>query len=308
MLMSLFTMAVLVYVGWVGVLWVKQDTLIFPRHLAGQGGPEATIPRTVTRLWLAIDDPKAEVASEKPTSPCVEAWLYMPPDVRPGERGLPVVVFAHGNGELVDSMVEYAEEWMSRGYAVLMPEYRGYGRSSGAPSEHAIVADYARFVDWLLVQPWVDEDRLVYHGRSLGTGVVVQVAALRAEREGKGGTGGRPGVMVLESPFLSIARMAGRFGAPGFVVRHPFRTDAALPGLAEKGTRVVILHSPEDEIVPYSHGTRLARLTPGARLVDLSGSHMADLCALPAYWEGIDRTLEDAHASEDRSEARSKSE
>jgi fermentation-respiration switch protein FrsA (DUF1100 family) len=126
------------------------------------------------------------------------------------------------------------------------------------------VADYERWYDWLAARQDVDPERIVFHGRSLGTGVVSGLARTR-----------RSAAVVLESPFTSIAAMSARYGVPSFLVRHPFRSDEALSaltcGLKEPARElpVLILHSPDDEIVPYSHGTKLRDRVCGARLVDL---------------------------------------
>lgn len=291
MLLSLLTIGALVYAGWAAVLWFKQDDLLFPRRLAGPGMPEATFPRDIQRLWIPLDGDDRRVTNDKPGGESIEAWLYLPPglpaDLAHGDKR-PAVVFAHGNGELIDHMDDYARRWLARGFIVLIPEYRGYGRSAGLPGQDGIVADYRLFADWLRHRPDVDPARLVYHGRSLGTGVVSQLAA--ADNTS---TPPRPAAIVLESPFTSVASFAAGFGIPSFLVKNPFRTDAVLPALAQSGVHVLIVHSPDDEIVHYKHGRRLADITPSARLVDLSGSHISNLCGQPAYWQAVDTLLTD---------------
>jgi len=121
----------------------------------------------------------------------------------------------------------------------------------------------------------VDASRLVYYGRSLGTGVAAQVAAKRS-----------PAAIILESPFTSVASFASGFGVPPFIMRHPFRTDRALPPLAASGIRppaVLILHSPTDEIIPFAHALRLQALMPSANLVEIAGGHYASPLAQSAY-------------------------
>jgi len=192
----------------------------------------------------------------------------------------PCAIIFHGNGELIDHIQDYADWYRRRGYAVLIPEYRGYGRSGGAPSQAAIDEDMLSFHARLLAREDVDSARMVFHGRSLGSAVAVQLAGRN-----------RPAALVLESPFLSINAMAARYFVPGFLVRHPFRTDKLLPTL---GVPVLILHSTDDEIVPYSHGARLHEITPGSTLVDLSGSHNSALAAIPQYWASVDVFLRKA--------------
>ncbi len=240
--------------------------MIFPRHIAGQPMPGDTTPRGVESWWITADDGSK-----------VEAWYFPPPPDTDGP--VPCAMIFHGNGELIDYIDSYAQWYQSRGYAVLIPEYRGYGRSGGTPSQKAITQDMLAFHQKLISQPGVDGTRLVYHGRSLGSAVAAQLAEHKA-----------PAALVLESPFLSITAMARRYLVPGFLVKHPFRTDKVLPTL---GKPVLILHSTHDEIVPYSHGAKLHEITPGSKFVDLSGSHNSDLSSLQPYWSNVDAFLKE---------------
>lgn len=257
------------YLCWCLVLTSCQSSMIFPRHAAGPALPDAAIPRGVERWWIDTAE-----------GPRVEAW-YFPP---PGEEPAPAAIIFHGNGELIDHLTEYARWYQQRGFAVLVPEYRGYGRSGGSPSEKAIVADARAFHERLLARPEIDKQRIVLHGRSLGSAVAAQLAAHHP-----------PAAVVLESPFISINAMAARYFVPSFLVRHSFRTDLVLPKL---GRPVLILHSTDDEIVPYSHGKRLHELTPGSKLVDLSGSHNAALSEQRQYWASIETLLRESGVME----------
>jgi fermentation-respiration switch protein FrsA (DUF1100 family) len=240
--------------------------MIFPRELAGSPLPDSGIPRSVERWWITAADGSK-----------VEAWYIPPPLDATGPA--PCTVIFHGNGEIIDHIQDYAEWYHRRGYAILIPEYRGYGRSGGTPSQKAITEDMLAFHTKLISRPEVDSARLVYHGRSLGSAVAAQLA----ERT-------PPAALVLEAPFLSVNAMAARYMVPGFLVKHPFRTDKVLPKL---GKPVLILHSTNDEIVPYSHGAKLHELTPGSKLIDLSGSHNSALASLPQYWSSVRAFLDE---------------
>jgi alpha-beta hydrolase superfamily lysophospholipase len=273
--------AVLAYVAWVAALWFVQDRILFVPHLAGEGLTDAAIaaePRIVRR-WLAQDDGVE-----------TEAWLVRASQGLTAPRGL--VVFTHGNAELIDHALPEAEEWTRRGFDVLLPEYRGYGRTGGTPGETRIVEDILAHLDAEIDAHGARP--LVLHGRSLGTGVAAQVALRIAEGRVEGRVEGVDrdalDALILESPFTSIAAMAAGFGAPGFVVRHPFRTDRALPALA---CPILILHARNDEVVPIAHGRALSALHPKASMVELAGSHNSGIAGDPAYWSAIDRMLAD---------------
>ena len=107
-------------------------------------------------------------------TPGVEAW-FIPGKGVSSETPGPVLVFAHGNGELIDDNLDL--KWIAElGTSVLLVEYRGYGRSTGSPSQSSIVSDTNTFMKMLKARPDVDVERIGYMGRSIGSGVLAQVA------------------------------------------------------------------------------------------------------------------------------------
>ncbi|MDC0667768.1 alpha/beta hydrolase [Nannocystis radixulma] len=223
-----------------------QERIIFPRQYANSRalpGP----PDQVTSLW-----------SPAPDGTRVEAWFIAGKGVSREQPG-PVVVFFHGNGELIDDQLALAAFYTARGASVLLPEYRGYGRSQGTPSQAAIVADMTRIYDELAARPEIDGARIVFHGRSLGGGVAAALAATRP-----------PAALILESTFTSLAALARSHGLPESLCRHPFRTDRVLPGLQRP---VLILHGADDELIPVAHGRSLHASAPESTYVELPGHH-----------------------------------
>ena len=99
--------------------------------------------------------------------------------------------------------------WVNIWVRVLLPEYRGYGRSAGSPSQRAITEDLIAFYDLLARRPEVDAQRVVFHGRSLGGGAVCDLARHR-----------KPAAVILMSTFTSMKRMAPRYLVPGFMVER----------------------------------------------------------------------------------------
>jgi pimeloyl-ACP methyl ester carboxylesterase len=269
--------AVLAYLGLSTVLFFKQTDLVFPRQMAGVGNAALSKRPDCERLWITADDGVR-----------VEGWFFKsgPKTSKDPGPARPCVVMFHGNADLIDNMVDYADFLLSHDVHVLLVEFRGYARSGGIsradgeregkPSERAVVADSLKFIDALGARKDVDSSRLVYYGRSLGTGIAAQLAARR-----------RPAAVILESPFTSVTSFAARYGIPPFLVKHPFRTDRVLPPLASAGLPVLILSSRDDEIVPFSHGQRLSGLMPSAKFVAFSGSHNALPLNQPVFEEGV---------------------
>ncbi len=257
----------LVYLAWCLVLFFMQGRMLYLPNMAGPPLPDSLIPAGVERLWV-----------EREPGVRVEGWLFRPRNTS-NSGASALVVLTHGNAELIDHCVDDSEHWRSRGYAVLLPEYRGYGRSGGTPTQTGIVGDVMALIEEAHKHAGIDPSRTILHGRSLGTGVAAQTAAALKPP---------PVAIVLESPFTSVASFSWRYGAPPLLVTNPYRTDHVLPGLA---CPILILHSRNDEIVPFSHGQRLAALNPRATLVELDGTHNAALSSQQRYWDAIDTML-----------------
>ena len=236
----------LLYLAWCALLYVAQDRLIFPSSLSRDRATGPWDPNTVV-LHVTLDD-----------GGTVEGWFIPAPGVSAAAPG-PVAVVFHGNGEVIDTQADKVRGYHALGCSVFLPEYRGYGRSAGRPSERPIVADCVRFYDRLLERPEVDKTRVVFHGRSLGGGVASAVAALR-----------KPTVLLLGSTFTSLNAMARRFGVPGFLVRHPFRTDRVL---ADLDIPILISHGTHDHIIPVAHGRTLRDIAKRVQYYEYDRGH-----------------------------------
>ncbi len=269
-LVRILRVVLLVYVGWCAVLFFQQDALVYMPALAGPGMSEARIADEpdIERIWLHHRDGIK-----------TEAWILR--STSTPAQGF--VCFLHGNAELIDDALHDARAWNDRGMDVLLVEYRGYGRSGGAPKQDVIVADVVEAIEVTLAA--TNYSTITLHGRSLGTGVAAQVAA---QLESHASMQGKLGALVLESPFTSIASFAWGYGVPSFIVTNPFRTDEVLPMLA---CPILLLHSHFDEIVPLEHSHTLATLNPRARLVELEGSHNSGLSRTTEYWNAIDEFI-----------------
>lgn len=252
-----------IYGSWLILLYVLQTSMMWPRHLAGPPMPGP--PRGVESLWV-----------EAGSGIRVEGWFVPARDASP-ERPAPLLVFYHGNGELMDGCLDVAGEWRSRGFNVLLHEYRGYGRSGGTPSEAGIVPDAVRMIELAAARPGVDPARIVLHGRSIGAAVAAQVAVRRPVA-----------AIVMQSTFTSAASFAPRLLAPSALVRSPFRTDRALAG---SDLPVLILHGARDEIIAPSHGRALHALIPGSEYAELPGRHNDFPLDEDAYWRAIEAFL-----------------
>jgi pimeloyl-ACP methyl ester carboxylesterase len=245
-----------------------EQLVLFPGHLLG--GPHT--PHEVHgRVIVTLHTPQGDV----------EGWFLPPFDARPDERR-PVVVFAHGNGEIIDQWADELAPYRSLGVGVFLPEYRGYGRSAGTPSEAAIAEDFVAFYDALVQRPDVDGARIVLHGRSLGGGAV---CGLAKQRPAAG--------LVLESTFTSVAAVARRWLVPPGILTNRFDNE---PVVREFPHPVLVFHGRHDRVIPYSHGQALARIARRAKLVTYDCDHN-DMLREPAdYWRELESYLKSVTA------------
>ncbi|MEX2217998.1 MAG: alpha/beta fold hydrolase [Phycisphaerales bacterium] len=251
------------WVCWIGYLYFFQERLLFPAGLTKRTG-QARLPRNAELLTIPLQ-----------SGGVVEAFLVKPRgDPPPGVGGWPAAVFFHGNAESIDDSLGHAELYTALGFACLLPEYRGYGRSAGSPSQAAIATDMARFHDLLIARPDIDASRLLYHGRSVGGAIAADLARTRP-----------PAAMVLESTFTSVSSFCWRYGVPPILCRNPFRTDQALCDL---DIPILIFHGTEDTLVPPAHGRSLRDLCKKATLVELPGDHNT----FPGDWTRYEREVE----------------
>lgn len=179
----------------------------------------------------------------------------------PGERG--TVLYLHGNGGNIGHRVEMIRNFHDLGLNVLIFDYRGYGESSGSPGEEGTYRDATAAWRHLTESRRIPATSIVFFGESLGGAV----AAWLAERH-------QPGALVLYATFTSVADMARAlypFLPARLIARLDYDTRAAL---ARVTCPVLIMHSSEDEIVPYAQGEILHATAPGQKsLVTLRGSH-----------------------------------
>jgi pimeloyl-ACP methyl ester carboxylesterase len=173
------------------------------------------------------------------------------------------IVHFHGNAETVDANASLAREMRKRGYAVVLVEYRGYGRSKGtSPDEAGLYLDAAAVLDTLAARG-VTRDRIVLWGQSLGTGVAAEMAS----RD-------RGARLVLVAPFTSTVDMAARV-APFFPARmvmvDRFDTLAKAPGITAK---TLVVHGDIDDVIPFEQGERLSKALPSATFLKVAeGRH-----------------------------------
>jgi len=163
-----------------------------------------------------------------------------------------VTLFLHGNsGNITDHYVHF-REITAAGSSILMIDYRGYGKSSGIPSEKGLYSDAEAAYKYLLETGYRPEEIIVY-GQSLGTAVAVDLASRR-----------RCGALVLEAAFTAARNVAGTvlpIIGPLFV-----RTFNSRRKISRVHTPILFIHGADDQIVPLRLGQALFALAPEPKI------------------------------------------
>jgi dipeptidyl aminopeptidase/acylaminoacyl peptidase len=225
---------------WLGVtaaIAASQRRLVFnPTNKREVANPRSSGHRTRPIVLRATDGTK------------LSGWLMTPQ--LPGPH--PAVVYFGGRSEEVSWVVRDAGT-LFPGMAVLAVNYRGYGASQGDPAENHMVEDGRLLFDWLAERHHVDPSKVAVVGRSLGSGVAVQVALERPVHS-----------LVLITPYdsiLAIAKRKFRAVPVEYVLRHRFESVKYAPSLKAP---TYVLRAAMDDVVPHSHTdelvSKLARL------------------------------------------------
>lgn len=196
-------------------------------------------------------------------------------------RPLGHVLLCHGNAGNIGDRVLHADLLSAAGFDVLLFDYRGYGHSSGRPSEQGTYRDARAALACMLGQADVEPARVLYLGESLGGAVALELALEHP-----------PGGLVLLSSFTGIrelSRVHYRF------IPAPLVPDAypSLRRIRSLHVPLLVLHGERDEIVPLSHASALfdaastakrMRVFPGLAHNDLLAGAGRELAREVAAW------------------------
>jgi fermentation-respiration switch protein FrsA (DUF1100 family) len=190
----------------------------------------------------------------------------------PARAGKPTILYFHGNaGEIGDRPLRF-NYYHSRGFGVAYLSYRGFGGSSGSPSESGLIADANAAYDWLIAKG-VEPNRIALLGESLGSGVAVQLAAKR-----------EVGALALEAPYTSTVEVAAKiyWWLPVHVLmKDQFKS---IDFIAAVVAPLLIIHGEEDRLVPVEIGRRLFAAAKQPKELDVVSGFGHDVLFEQATW------------------------
>jgi pimeloyl-ACP methyl ester carboxylesterase len=256
--------AFIFYVAYCGFLFLIQRQILYPRNLIPSLPPSTQKIPGLEKIWLETSFGK------------VESWLLRPAVENPSAP-VPAVIFAHGNGELIDFWPDELKSFTRFGLALLLVEYPGYGRSAGKPSQESITETFIAAYDALTARKDIDRSRIVLFGRSLGGGAVCALAAQRPSK-----------ALILMSTFTSVRSFAVRYLVPGFFARDPFDNLALVSSYSGP---ILFLHGKYDGIIPFRHSLALHKAAKKSQLIAYDAGHNDCPPDWNVFWQHMESFL-----------------
>jgi len=236
---------VVAYVVFTSFLFVSQAHYVYY--------PERVLSSSPSSIGLDFESVSFETTDRVKLS----GW-FIPSD---SARG--VILFCHGNAGNIGHRLESIQIFHRLGLDILIFDYRGYGQSEGTPSEQGTYEDASAAWRYLVEERQVNPIEIIVFGRSLGGAVASWLAQSQS-----------PGALILESTFTSLPDIAASlypYLPVRLLLRFKYNTAEYL---GKVNCAVLIVHSRDDEIMPFSHGRRLFEMaSEPKKFLEISGTH-----------------------------------
>jgi pimeloyl-ACP methyl ester carboxylesterase len=246
-----FIFAASLYLGLAALMYLVQRSLMY-------------FPERVRTAPAAAGVPQAEeVVLDTADGEKVIVW-HVPP------RGdSPVIVYYHGNGGSLRTRSGRFRRIADEGVGLVALSYRGYGGSTGRPTEDGLIQDARAAYAYAAARY---PQRIAVWGESLGSGVAVAIAAERPVTR-----------LILDAPFTSTVDVAAAlywYLPVRILMKDQFRSDVRIKRVTAP---VLILHGEADNVIPIAYGERLLAMIPGQkRMIRFPEGHHVQLDHLGA--------------------------
>jgi len=269
-LLLILLTGVVFYVLLIAYVYVFQARLIFFPNVPGR-----RLTATPSQIGLKFEEVRITTADRVN----LHGWYVAAP------AGAPAVLLCHGNAGNIAHRLDWLETFCSMGFAMLLFDYRGFGRSSGTPTEQGTYLDAQAAWDYLTNTKGFSPRSIVIVGESLGGPIAAHLAK-----------DVDPGALILVSTFTSapnLARDLYWYLPVRLLARFHYPTAAYV---ARVHAPTLVIHSRDDETIPFVHGEDLQRRASGpAQLLEIFGDHNAAfMLSRPKLTEGI-RSFLEAH-------------
>ncbi len=258
MVLKSVVVLVLAYAGLVGCVFIAQESLVYFPNMG----------RQIVVTPAAHGLPYEDVAIRTEDGETLHAWWLPAPDARAA------VVLFHGNAGNISHRIDYARMFRGLGYSTLLVDYRGYGKSTGSPSEEGTYRDALASWRWLTATRGMRGQDIIVFGESLGGAVACWLAERHAPR-----------ALVLASTFTSVPDLGAEiypFLPVRLISRFKYNTLECVPKVSAP---VLVIHSPGDDIVPFSHGKKLYEAAREPRhFLEVRGGHNDGFVFMRPEW------------------------
>ena len=237
---------VLSYGTIVGLAFAFQDQLLFQ--------PSSRLLATPDDAGMSYET----VHLDTKDGETLHGWWIPAPDVSRG-----TLLFFHGNAGNISGRLESVQQFHQLGLNVLIVDYRGYGQSTGSPSEEGIYRDAAACWRYLTGTQGVAPQKIIVFGRSMGGGAATWLAAKE-----------KPGAVILESVFTNVPDIGAH--------HYPFLPVRALAAnqfdnksrVDEIEAPTLLIHSRGDRIVPFTLGQQVYEAAAEPKqFLEIEGGH-----------------------------------
>ncbi len=193
------------------------------------------------------------------------------------------ILFMHGNAGNISHRLETIQIYHRLGFNFFIFDYRGFGNSTGSPSEIGTYLDAKAAWNFLRNEKKLKSEDIILVGRSLGGGVAAEIAKDFS-----------PAMLILESTFTSmpeVSKIHYPFMPTELIVKHEYETIDKLKNISSP---VVVIHSVDDEVIPFAHGkTNFENANQPKKFIELRGGHgNGFLLSNQIYIEGLQEAFQ----------------
>ena len=197
----------------------------------------------------------------------------------PGSTSKGVVLYFHGNRDNVNRYARYAADFTRRGYEIWIPDYPGYGKTTGSFTEENLYMQATEV--YRLAHLKFGKDQIIVYGKSLGSGIASYLTSKKPCRR-----------LILETPYYSMPDLLSNYVPfyPITLMSH-FRLPTG-EYLKDTNIPITIFHGNADRIIPYGCAAKLKQfLKPGDEFITIDKGSHNDLNDFPIFHEKLDSIL-----------------
>ncbi|MFN8439280.1 MAG: alpha/beta fold hydrolase [Caldilineaceae bacterium] len=261
MLFRLLLIPIVLYLALCLLLYLRQERLLFyPTVLAADYRYSFSVP--FEELSIPVNGAVLNVVHFRAAQP----------------KG--IVFYLHGNGDIIGFLGDTAEDFVALDYDLFMPDYRGYGKSTGTLDNETTFYNDMTVAYAYVHQHFLNLPIIIY-GHSIGSGIAVHLAA---END--------PQRLILESPYYSLQSLVAEkmsWVPTSLLLKYPLRSDQWIERVT---VPITLIHGTADTLIPYENSMRLLELIHGEKqLVTVEGGGHGNLRRSREWQEAMRKLL-----------------